>query len=203
MTSIKVLISLIAFSFILFFVGSAHAGPLATPYGQTFCIDDPGNATTFAFELREENDGAVICAGIAQVLGTESQMAGALTSLISGCAPDVSAYPSETLGFTCAAGWSGFTVARDTNTTPFELALTDTTNGNQFKVGTFADPISFNSMCGSAQGNDKSVPCNGSNPCCDGSQTPPCNRVPEPGAFAGLLSGSYLLYGMSRRRERQ
>jgi len=197
-----VLLSIIVIAVAAFASTAALAGPsFLTAYGQTHCIDGAGNGSTWDWELRPEGGGAPFCSGTESFSGTEADLAEHFRAAIDGCASDIRAYPSATLGFSCPAGTTDFTVARELDTTNWELAIEDSTNPPNLKVATAADPVSFNPDDHPPVGNEKPVPCNGSNVCCDGG-TPPCNPVPEPGTLASLLSGSIILFGLKRLRRR-
>jgi len=204
MTSIKALVSLIAFFVVLFSVSAAQAGPIITAYGQTLCILGGGDGTSWDWELRPEGGGTPFCSGTESVSGTQAQVAAAIVAAIDHCDPDIGAYPTATLPqFTCPGGTTGFTIAKAPDSLNWEIAFEDSTNPPNLKVPTFADPVSFNPTSQTPDGNDKPIPCNGNNPCCGG-ETPPCNPVPvpEPGALVSLLSGCLCLFGLNRLRRR-
>jgi len=192
---------LIASFFILFSLGTAQAGPVITAYGQTICILGGGNGTNFDWELRPEGGGTPFCSGTGNSTGTQAQFVTDFVAEIDGCASDISAYPSSTLGFTCPGGETGFTIARGPDSVNWELAIEDATNPPNLKVPTFSNLVSTNPDCRPPMGNDKPIPCNGNNPCCDGG-SPPCTPVPEPGTVASLLTGACLLFGMEKLRKR-
>lgn len=204
MNSIRISIALIAFFFVLLSVSTAQAGPLITARGQTMCILGGGNGTDFDYEIRPEGGGTPFCSGTLNFSGTQAQFVADLVAEINFCASDVGAYPTETLpSFTCPVGETGFTIARDEDSVNFEFAVEPISAPGTLVVPIFAGFVESNPRFRPPTGNDKPIPCNGSNACCGG-ESPPCNPVPvpEPGLVASLLSGSFLLFGLNRLRRR-
>ena len=97
---------------------AAQAGPAPfTAYGQTHCIDGPGDGSTWDWELRPEGGGTPHCSGTESFSGTEADFAEHFRAAIDGCSVDIRAYPTATLGFSCPVGMTDFTVARAPDTT--------------------------------------------------------------------------------------
>jgi hypothetical protein len=164
-------ISLVAFFLILFFVSAAQAGPIITAYGQTLCIDGGGDGTSWDWEMRPEGGGTPFCSGTESVSGTEADIVTAIVAAINGCATNIGAYPTATLGLSCPGGMTACTIARGEDSVRFEIAFEDSTNPGNLEV-LEANLLQFNPTARTAEGNDKPIACNGSNPCCDGGSPP-------------------------------
>ena len=111
MTSVRALVSSIAFFFVLFFVSAAHAGPIITAYGQTLCILGGGNGTSWEYEIRPFGGGTPHCSGTLSFSGTQAQFVADLQAELDLCTPGIGAYPTPTLPqFSCPGGTTGFTI---------------------------------------------------------------------------------------------
>lgn len=201
MSLTKTCIALFAFVLASFCVGTAQAGSLLSAFGQTLCVSGGGDGTSWDWELRPAGGGTPFCSGTESSTGSQDQLVTLIVTTIDFCTFGVSAYFGSTLGTSCPAGMTAFTIARSPDTLNFELAFEDATNPPNLVVATAGNPVNFNPTCQPTPGTNTPIACNGVNPCCDGG-SPPCRPVPEPSVMAGLMSGTFLLVGLARRRRR-